>query len=52
MTDIIVAAIVVAVVGLALRYIIKAKKRGVKCIGCPGGASCACGKNGCCIPGE
>ena len=47
MTDIIVIAIVAVIVGLALRYIIKAKKRGVKCIGCPSagsGCSCNCGK--------
>lgn len=48
MVDVIVAVIVVAVVSLALGYIIKAKKRGVKCIGCPGSAKCAGGENGCC----
>ncbi len=37
MTDLIVIAILVVVVGLALGYIIRARKRGVKCIGCPEG---------------
>lgn len=43
MTDsIIAAAIIIIVVGLAAFYIIKAKKSGKKCIGCP--YACACGK--------
>ena len=40
MTDLIVIAIVVVIVGSALGYIIRAKKRGVKCIGCPAGGNC------------
>ena len=44
MTDsIIAAAIIIIVVGLATLYIIKAKKSGQKCIGCPHAKSC--GKN-------
>ena len=44
MTDsIIAAAIIIIVVGLATLYIIKAKKNGQKCIGCPHAKSC--GKN-------
>ena len=35
MIDIIVIAIVVALSGAALGYVIKSKKRGAKCIGCP-----------------
>ena len=41
MSDIIVVAIIVCIVGAAVRYIIKEKKRGVKCIGCPDGCTCA-----------
>ena len=44
MADMIVIALVVLVVGLSARYIRREKKRGVKCIGCPGGGNCAaCG---------
>ena len=48
MTDIIVIAVVVVILGAAVGYIIKAKKSGKKCIGCPGGGSCGgkCG-SGC-----
>lgn len=42
MIDFIVAVILVVIVGTAICYIIKAKKKGVKCIGCPEG--CNCGK--------
>ncbi|MBQ4155592.1 MAG: FeoB-associated Cys-rich membrane protein [Clostridia bacterium] len=42
MQDYIIIAIVVLIVGLAAWYIIRAKKRGKKCIGCP--ESCGCNK--------
>ncbi|MBQ7118790.1 MAG: FeoB-associated Cys-rich membrane protein [Oscillospiraceae bacterium] len=42
MTDIIIIAAVVAVIGLATLYIIKEKKKGKKCIGCPDGGCCGC----------
>ena len=45
MTDIILIAVLAAIVGAAARYIYKAKKRGVKCIGCP--AANSCGSCGC-----
>ena len=38
--DVIVVAVIVFVVGGAIAYIIKAKKSGKKCIGCPDGCSC------------
>jgi hypothetical protein len=38
--DYVVIALVAAIVGLAAWYIIRSKKKGVKCIGCPDGASC------------
>ena len=41
MSNFIVVAIIAVVVGAAIRYIIKEKKRGVKCIGCPDGCTCA-----------
>ena len=54
MTNVIVTLIVLLIVGSAAAYIVKAKRRGVKCIGCPAGAACggtckasACGTASC-----
>ena len=41
MTDIIVIAIVVAIVGSAAAYIYKEKKNGVRCVGCSMAGECA-----------
>lgn len=41
--DIIAAIAIVVIVGLAIGYIVKEKRRGAKCIGCPHAGSC--GKN-------
>lgn len=41
MADFIVIAVVAGCVGCAMRYIVKAKKSGVKCIGCPSAGSCS-----------
>ena len=46
MINVIVVAIVLVAVGAAARYVIKAKKRGIKCIGCPEGHQCR-GCTGC-----
>lgn len=53
MADIIVVGIILVIVGAAVAYIVKAKKSGAKCIGCPasgncpsktgGKSSCSCG---------
>lgn len=40
MIDFIVGAIVVVIVGLALAYIIRSKKKG-ECVGCPYAKSCS-----------
>lgn len=40
MTDLIIIGILVLIVGSAIIYIIKEKKKGTKCIGCPAGGSC------------
>ena len=40
MADIIVIIILVLLTGGAAAYMIRAKKNGVKCIGCPAGGSC------------
>lgn len=41
MTDFIVIAIICIIVGAAVGYIQKEKKKGVACIGCPHGGTCA-----------
>ena len=41
MTDFIVAVIILVILGAALTYIIREKKRGTKCIGCPSGGNCS-----------
>ena len=40
MTDLTALLILGIILGLAVSYIVKAKKKGVKCIGCPAGGSC------------
>lgn len=40
MANFIVIVILIAIVGSAIAYIVKEKKKGVKCIGCPAGGSC------------
>ena len=40
MVNIIAFAVIVLVVGLAIRYIYKEKKKGTHCIGCPSAGSC------------
>ena len=40
MTNIIIIIVVAAVVALALGYIIREKKRGAKCVGCPHSKFC------------
>ena len=48
MVNLILIFIIGAIVGLAAGYVYKAKKRGVKCVGCPHsgscGGNCGCGK--------
>ncbi len=46
--DLIVILIVVLLVGAALEYIRKQKKRGVTCIGCPHAGTCAKSRQGGC----
>ena len=48
MTNTIVFLVLLLILGAAIRYIIKAKKSGVKCIGCPNANQCkAAGTTGC-----
>jgi len=39
--DFLILAVVAAVVGLVMWYMIRSKKRGVQCIGCPDSGKCA-----------
>jgi len=51
MVDIIALAVIAVIVGAAAGYLYKAKKRGVRCVGCPDADSCSgkCGScSGCC----
>lgn len=60
MENIIVIAILLAAIGAAVAYIVRAKKNGAGCIGCPSCGSCphkkekteesggSCGKKGSC----
>ena len=41
--DIIAAAAIVIIVGLGIFYIIRAKKSGQKCVGCPHSKTCSGG---------
>jgi hypothetical protein len=45
MGDFIVSVILIAVIGAAIFYIVKEKKKGNSCIGCPYNGSCT--KNDC-----
>lgn len=40
MADIIILVILLVLVGTAVTYIVKQKKRGVKCIGCSSAGTC------------
>ncbi len=52
MENAIIIVVLIAIIGGAVAYIIKAKKNGVKCIGCSAGGCCGANKgevscNGC-----
>lgn len=47
MADIIIIFILLVIVGAAIAYIVKEKKRGVKCIGCPSAGTCQKRNCGC-----
>lgn len=40
-SNLIVIGILAILLGAAITYIVRAKKRGVKCIGCPAAGSCS-----------
>ena len=47
MVNIFIAAIVMAILGGAAVYIIRSKKSGVRCIGCPSSKTCSGNCAGC-----
>ena len=48
MENVIIIAILVAIIGGAIWYIVKEKKKGTVCIGCPASGSCSSKASGCC----
>ena len=47
MENVIILVLLGLILGSAAGYIYKAKKKGVKCIGCPQGSKCTGGCPGC-----
>ena len=47
MENVIVIAILLLLIGGAIWYIVKEKKKGTKCIGCPYANSCSSKASGC-----
>lgn len=41
MVDLIIIAVIAIILACAIGYIVKAKKNGAKCIGCPSARQCA-----------
>lgn len=46
MKDFLILGILLIIIGVAVVYIIKAKKSGAKCIGCPADGNCSGKKDG------
>ena len=44
MTDVIILMILIILIGAAVSYIVKEKKNGTRCIGCPAGGNCQIGR--------
>ncbi len=44
LADIIILLVLAALVGGAAWFVYRAKKRGQKCVGCPGGGCCECSR--------
>lgn len=47
LVDYIAIAVIVLIVGAAVFYIVRAKRRGEKCIGCPNSKQCSGNCGGC-----
>lgn len=48
MVDLLIVIVIGLILGLAAGYVYRARKKGVKCIGCPDGAACSGSCGGCC----
>lgn len=48
MANLIAVIVIVAILALAAGYVVRAKKRGAKCIGCPDSKTCATGQGSKC----
>lgn len=46
MANFIVVAVVLVIIGASVAYIIKEKKKGVRCIGCPAAGTCSSHQHG------
>ena len=46
MESVVVAVVLLLIVGAAITYIVKEKKKGTVCIGCPHAGTCASKKHG------
>ncbi|MGN0304631.1 MAG: FeoB-associated Cys-rich membrane protein [Lachnospiraceae bacterium] len=51
MANFLVGGILLILIGAATAYIVKSRKSGVKCIGCPSGCSCSSHSGGDCAGG-
>ncbi len=47
-SDIIVVVVIALIIGAAAFYIIRERKKGRKCIGCPNSKTCSSAKDGSC----
>ena len=52
MDNVIILAVIAFVVGAAAGYVRKAKKQGVKCVGCPDSGHCSGNCSGCSCSGK
>ena len=41
MENILIIAVLLVIVGCAVAYVVKEKKKGIKCIGCPNAKNCS-----------
>lgn len=48
LADLFALAAILLIGGGALFYIVRQKKKGVHCIGCPNAKTCSAAKDGCC----
>ncbi len=49
MVNIVLTCVIILIIGIPIAYIVRAKRRGVHCIGCDagGGCNCGCHNDGC-----